>query len=101
MRESTLEKQISLVPKKVIWCKKCVMSNQRPRIIFDEEGICSGCRNNETKQKTNWKEREKELIDLLDQHRSKTKAKVITTANQNKGVCHQEPITQNKNRQTA
>ncbi len=72
MRESTLEKQISLVPKKVIWCKKCVMSNQRPRIIFDEEGICSGCRNNETKQKTNWKEREKELIDLLDQHRSKT-----------------------------
>lgn len=63
------EKQIDKLPKKVIWCKRCVMSNQRPRITFDHEGICSGCRNNDYKNKVNWKEREKELKLLLDQHR--------------------------------
>ena len=45
--------------------------NQRPRIIFDKEGVCSGCRNNELKSKINWKDRENELKDLLDQYRSK------------------------------
>ena len=29
--------------------KKCVMSNQRPRIIFDENQVCSGCKNNDLK----------------------------------------------------
>lgn len=71
MKQSKLEKQIDLIPKNVLWCKKCVMSNQRPRIIFDKEGVCSGCRNNELKSKINWKDRENELKDLLDQYRSK------------------------------
>ena len=26
------------LPKKVIFCKKCVMSNQRPRIVFNNDG---------------------------------------------------------------
>ena len=26
------------LPEEVKFCKKCVMSNQRPRIIFNEEG---------------------------------------------------------------
>lgn len=71
MKKSNLEKQVNLVPKNVVWCKKCVMSNQRPRIIFDKDGVCSGCKNNETKQKIDWKIREKELKELLDEHRSK------------------------------
>ena len=48
-KKGNLEKQITKVPKKVLWCKKCVMSNQRPRIIFDENQICSGCKNNDLK----------------------------------------------------
>ncbi len=71
MRKSKLEKQVDKVPKQVKWCKNCVMSNQRPRIIFHKDGICSGCKNEELKQKTDWKERERELRDLLDRHRSK------------------------------
>ena len=31
------------LPEKVIFCKKCTISNQRPRINFDENGICSAC----------------------------------------------------------
>lgn len=71
-KKSNLEKQVDKIPKKVLWCKKCTMSNQRPRIYFDSNQVCSGCLNNDRKNKINWKEREKELNELLDKHRSKS-----------------------------
>jgi len=59
------------LPSEVKFCKKCVISNQRPRITFDEEGVCSACRFAEYKQTgINWEEREKELTELCNQHRS-------------------------------
>jgi N-acetyl sugar amidotransferase len=65
-----IEKQIKHIPKDVKWCKKCVVSNQRPRIIFDDEGVCSGCRNTEYKNnEVDWDQRENELLILLDKHR--------------------------------
>ena len=42
-QKGNLEKQILELPKNVKWCKKCVVSNQRPRVVFDDEGVCSGC----------------------------------------------------------
>ena len=73
MSNHPLEKQILNQPNKVIFCKKCVMSNQRPRITFDSEGVCGGCRNTELyKKKIDWNKREEELNLLLDKHRSKT-----------------------------
>ena len=75
------------LPEKVIFCKKCVISNQRPSstiefrhkksdrkdtIEFDDEGICSACRYNEMKDKlVDCEEREKKLNLLLDKHRGK------------------------------
>ncbi len=75
------------LPEKVVFCKKCVISNQRPSsavefkhkkndkketISFDEEGICSACRYNEIKDKIiNWEEREEMLKKLLEKHRGK------------------------------
>jgi N-acetyl sugar amidotransferase len=60
------------LPDEVIHCTKCVISNQRPRILFDENGVCSACQFAEQKQKNiNWDERERELVDLLDRHRRK------------------------------
>ena len=44
-KKSGQEKQVSKIPKEVLWCKECVISNQRPRIIFDKNGVCSGCIN--------------------------------------------------------
>ena len=33
----------------MIYCKKCIMPNTRPGIIFDDNGVCSPC---------NWSEKE-------------------------------------------
>ena len=70
MKIKSLEKQILNQPKDIIFCKKCVMSNQRPRITFDSEGVCGGCRNSEFyKKNIDWDKREEELLKLLDKHR--------------------------------
>ena len=71
-KKSNLERQVPDMPKEVKRCKRCVISNQRPRIIFNEEGLCSACLHNDYKYNdVDWDERERELRDLLDQHRSK------------------------------
>ncbi len=73
------------LPEKVTFCKKCVISNQRPSssvefkskdpfnklgINFENDGICSACKFNEEKEKNiNWEIREEELLKLLDKHR--------------------------------
>ena len=58
------------LPTVVTYCVKCTISNQRPRITFDEEGVCSACNYAEFKKnKINWTEREKELVTLLDRYR--------------------------------
>ena len=70
-KRGNLEKQVLHLPEKVHWCKRCVISNQRPRIIFNDEGICSGCINTDYKNnEVDWSIRRKELEDLLDKHRS-------------------------------
>ena len=68
--QSTLEKQLLTQPKEVKYCKKCVVSNQRPRIVIGEDGVCSACRFAYEKYHTiDWAQREKELLKLLDKHR--------------------------------
>ena len=58
--------------KKVVYCKKCVLSNQRPRTMFNEEGICAPCLYAEFKKTgIDWDKREKELENLCGKHRSK------------------------------
>ena len=75
-------------PQKVEFCRKCVMPNQRPSscnewahspamkhqfLQFDEEGVCYACRFNEAKHdgQIDWKNREEELLELLEKYRSK------------------------------
>ena len=66
-----MESQFMGLPKKVLFCKKCVMSNQRPRIDFNEEGICGPCVYTEKKKLKiiDYKERHKTLVKLLNKHR--------------------------------
>ncbi len=60
------------LPSKVIYCKKCVISNQRPRIVLDDEGVCGACRYAEYKNtKIDWNKRDLELQELCDKHRRK------------------------------
>ncbi len=74
------------LPEDVQFCVKCVISNQRPNsaveyshtkatkkktIHFDENGVCDACNFAEKKKKTiDWDERERQLKELCDQHRS-------------------------------
>lgn len=67
----TIDSQLGELDKDIYFCKKCVTSNQRPRISFDDEGVCSACRYAEEKERMDWKGREEQLRDLLDKHRSK------------------------------
>jgi len=54
------------LPNEIKFCRKCTISNQRPRIIFDGEGVCSACRFAEYKrEKIDWKQREAELVETL------------------------------------
>lgn len=82
----TLEAYYNL-PSEVAFCKKCVMSNQRPASIpefkhnrnrdgakymqIDDKGLCDACRQAEKKESINWEERERELKDLLDKYKRK------------------------------
>ena len=69
MRKIDVKNKYNL-PSEVKFCKKCVMSNQRPRISFDKEGVCNACRYWERKDSSiNWKEREKRLVELCDKYR--------------------------------
>src|SRR3989344_8154884 len=57
------------LPKEVQFCKNCTISNQRPRITFNEKGVCSACDYSVFKRTIDWEEREKELIELCNRHR--------------------------------
>jgi N-acetyl sugar amidotransferase len=57
------------LPKEILFCKKCTISNQRPRISFDENGVCSACNYAEYKESIDWNNRELELVKLLDRFR--------------------------------
>ena len=72
------------LPKEVVFCESCVISNQRPSstiefkndgkkgkttISFDDNNICDACQVKSQKDKIDWKEREKQLRDLCDKYR--------------------------------
>lgn len=74
------------LPDEVVYCKKCVISNQRPNSAVEYEhteetkkdtinfkdGVCDACRLAESKKnEIDWDEREKRLRELCDKHRSK------------------------------
>ena len=81
--EEKLEAKYGL-PEKVVFCKRCVMSNQRPASAVEfkhtinskkvtlnigEDGVCDACRQADEKENIDWGKREEELLRLLDKHR--------------------------------
>ncbi len=85
VKEKLMTETFFGLPSQVLFCKHCVISNQRPSssvefkhsktdsketIGFDDEGVCDACRFHEKKDKEiDWEKREQELINLLDKHR--------------------------------
>ena len=66
---NNIDNRLDSQPKDVIFCKKCVVSNQRPGIIFDKNGICGPCNWAEEKKSIDWIERGAWLKDLCDEYR--------------------------------
>ncbi len=50
-------------------CKRCVITDTRPGILFADDGICYPCKNFEKRKKIDWDKRWKELEALCDKHR--------------------------------
>ena len=83
----TTQKAYFGLPKDVIFCKKCVISNQRPSstvefshkknekkqtISFQNDGVCDACNYHETKEKEiDWSNREDQLEEVLNKFRRK------------------------------
>ena len=71
------------LPSEIEYCKKCVISNQRPNSAVEMQsdglnkkgigfidGVCDACRYNEQKQKLiDWDERSNKLYELLGKYR--------------------------------
>lgn len=56
------------------YCKRCTYPiNAKPTIIFDEQGVCSGCRYHESRQKIDWNERQKLLKEILEEYKAKAR----------------------------
>lgn len=53
------------------WCKQCLMPSSRPRVVFDEEGVCNACRYAVEKQSIDWDARREEFLRLIEPYRSK------------------------------
>jgi N-acetyl sugar amidotransferase len=81
------------LPGEVKFCKRCVISNQRPNstvelkhtikevkqtILFDEDGICDACKFHEFKSDgIDWEIREQELLKLCEKYRRSSGYDVI------------------------
>lgn len=53
------------------WCSNCLTMSTRPRITFDDHGLCNACIWTEKKKVLDWRPRQSELENLLNQHRRK------------------------------
>ena len=58
---------------KIKYCKECFMPSSRPRVTFNQDDVCNACTYAKNKSDNiDWEVREKELLELLNQHRSKS-----------------------------
>lgn len=65
-----MDKQLPTLPQEIKFCRRCIVSNQRPRIAFDETGLCGACNFADIKNyQIDWQEREQMLRELCDQYR--------------------------------
>ncbi len=74
------------LPNKVIFCSKCVISNQRPQSVIEfkninnkkkgieiKNDVCSACNYNEQKKNDiDWLKRESDLVKILNKYRKKS-----------------------------
>ncbi len=55
------------------FCKRCIMPDSRPRIVFNDEGVCNACTHSDEKKKINWEKRKHDFLELVNEIKKFTK----------------------------
>lgn len=100
------------LPEDVVFCKNCVISNQRPRstveftnsstdtkstIAFGEDGICEACKfNDEKNSNIDWQLRETKLVEILEKHRKSSGYDVVVPGSGGKDSAYTAHILKEK-----
>jgi len=50
-------------------CTRCLLPETADTVIFDEQGVCNVCRNQDIKWQIDWENKKKELDTLIEQYR--------------------------------
>ncbi|WP_339859758.1 N-acetyl sugar amidotransferase [Thalassospira alkalitolerans] len=51
------------------YCKRCLMPDSRPRIFFDDNGVCNACHTAEEKNNIDWDARRNEFLEYVEKYR--------------------------------
>jgi N-acetyl sugar amidotransferase len=73
------------------YCSKCLMPETRPRIHYDEHGVCNACNwAEEKKEQVDWNARQKELQELVEKckTRNSDKFEIIVPVSGGKDSCY-------------
>lgn len=69
---NSIEKATMSDPRLLKRCTRCIMPETQETIVFDEEGVCSTCRNIDRKhERMDWVIKRHEFLNLLDHYRGK------------------------------
>ena len=60
-----------LYENKLQYCTRCCLPETMEGITFDEFGVCTPCRSSEEKMHINWKDKQTELVEILNKFRNK------------------------------
>ena len=52
------------------YCTKCLFPDTKPDLQFDDQGVCSACRNYEKRNEIDWEKRHAELLSILAKYKS-------------------------------
>ena len=55
----------------LVRCTRCLTPETHETIVFDEEGVCNICRQQESKQAIDWATKKKDLDELVESYRGK------------------------------
>jgi N-acetyl sugar amidotransferase len=57
--------------RRVRYCRRCLMPDTRPRVVFDPDGVCNACLNADAKKLIDWDARREEFLRFVEPYRSK------------------------------
>ena len=71
------------------YCKKCIIPETRPHTEIAQDGICTGCKYFEQRNKIDWVKRKEELIKLLNKYKGKNNYDCIIPSSGGKDSTYQ------------